>query len=134
MTKTIDKVYDENLIEALKKLPFPIRDEKHNLNIVLLEEDVRKDQNRFEHVSKVHHKLKIRDIESIPESIKKKPILLKDSGREQTYNYYLKRKGDRKTGPSSLCTQPHSEICCFAACGWHTSREISSSLLDFSTF
>ena len=95
MTKRIDKVYDENLIEALKKLPFPIRDEKHNLNIVLLEEDVRKDQNRFEHVSKVHHKLKIRDIESIPESIKKKPILLKDSGREQTYNYYLKRKGDR---------------------------------------
>ena len=93
MTKRIDKVYDENLIEALKKLPFPLRDEKHNLNIVLLEEDVRKDQNRFEHVSKVHHKLKIRDIESIPKNIRKNPILKKDS-RKNTFNYYLKRKGD----------------------------------------
>lgn len=96
MARKKKTVYDNNLIEALKKLPFSIYDKRHNLTIYLDDDRARSNQSRFEHISNSYHKLTVKDIESIPEGIKAKSKLKKDPIRKNTYNYYFIRRGDLK--------------------------------------
>ena len=90
------KFYDQNIIEALKKLPSPIEDKKHNLLIYLNNDQARSNESRFEHIAKNAHELKTRDIESIPEGIKKYIKYSKSKTLKDTYYYYIARKGEDK--------------------------------------
>ena len=94
MAKKRTRIYDPNIIEALRKLPFPLRDTKRNLLICLDNERARSNQNRLEHIAKAAHGLTLRDIESIPEAIAGKSRLKKDKRRKNAFNYFFQRKGD----------------------------------------
>ena len=82
-----------SILEALKKLPFPIVDKKHGLTIYLDDERARSNQTRLEHIAQAHHLLTVKDIEFIPEGIIRQSKLKKDKKRKDTFNYYFKSKG-----------------------------------------
>ena len=86
--------HNQDLLEALKKLPNPIEDKWNGLLVFVEDGPARSNQTRYEHIVQSHHRLKVRDIESIPEGIKGKAIFLKDAKkRKRTYNYFFRRKG-----------------------------------------
>ena len=86
--------YEKDLIAALKKLPFPIYDKRHNLTIFLDDERSRSNQRRFEHISRSYHKLTTKDLEVIPSEIVSRAKLKKDPSRKDTFNYYILRKAE----------------------------------------
>ena len=88
--------YDRNIIEALKKLPSPIEDKKHNLSIYVNNDQARSNESRFEHIAKSAHELKVRDIESIPEGILKYERFRKSTSLKDTYYYFIKRKNNMR--------------------------------------
>ena len=92
MTKKKAIHYDQNLIRALRKLPSPIRDVRHNLTVYLDDRQARSNQSRFEHIARNFHELTVKDIESIPKGIVLESKLKKDKVRKDTYNYYFPRK------------------------------------------
>lgn len=81
MAKKRTTNYDTKIIDALKKLPNPIYDRRHNFTIYLVNDRARSNQERFEHISKNFHELTVKDIESIPEGLKTKSKLKKEKGR-----------------------------------------------------
>ncbi len=83
---------DPRLIEALKKLPNPLHDERHNLTIYLVDDRARSNESRFEHICQGRHELTVKDIESIPKGIKT-AALKTDKNRKDTCSLYLKRRG-----------------------------------------
>ena len=92
--KRNDKIYDQKLIEALKKLPPQIEDKKHGFVIEIKDDRARSNETRFEHIAKKNHELKVRDIEAIPEGIIKYVKYEKSEEIENTFYYYIKRKGE----------------------------------------
>lgn len=88
--------YDENVMEALAKLPKTIFDKKHNLTIIVRNDQARSNQTRFEHIARKDHQLKVRDIESIPEGINRYVKFVKSKSIKDTYYYYIDRKGEDK--------------------------------------
>ena len=88
--------YDRNIIEALKKLPSPIEDKKHNLSIYVNNDQARSNESRFEHIAKSAHELKVKDIESIPEGILKYERFRKSTSLKDTYYYFIKRKNNMR--------------------------------------
>ena len=96
MTQRRPKYYNpEKLIEAINKLPNPLIDKKHNLEIYI-EGYARSNQTRVEHIVDYSHDLKVRDIELIVEGIKNYFCYNKDPIYKDTFNYYLVRKGKDK--------------------------------------
>ena len=94
--KRNEEIYDQNIIEALRKLPNPIKDKKHNLLIYIRNDRARSNETRFEHISKQYHDLKVRDIEAIPNGIRNYIMFRKSDKLKDTYYYYIKRKGEDK--------------------------------------
>ena len=92
MAKKRTKIYDSNLVEALKKLTFPIVDKRHNLTVYLDDERARSNQTRLEHIAKTAHGLSVKDIEGIPEGIIKKSRLKREKKRKNSFNYYFVSK------------------------------------------
>ncbi len=96
MSKKTDlKNVNDSLIEAIKSLPNPMFDSKHNLEIYI-EGNARSNQTRVEHIVQKRHDLKVRDIESVFEGIKKYYLYVKDPVYKDTFNYYIVRKGQDK--------------------------------------
>ncbi len=87
--------YDLNLVEALKKLPNPIIDKKHNLSIFIDDTKARSNQSRFEHIARHFHELRVKDIELIYKGINKNPIFKRDKARKDTFNYLFQRRNDK---------------------------------------
>ncbi len=92
--KRNDKIYDLKLIEALKKLPSQIEDKRHGFVIEIKDDRARSNETRFEHIAKKNHELKVRDIEAIPEGIIRYIKYVKSEEIENTFCYYIKRKGE----------------------------------------
>ena len=90
MSKTKGLSYEEKLINALRKLPAPLEDKRHNLKIFFDDNRARSNESRFEHITKRRHELHPNDIQRIIKNIKK-CILKKDLERTDTYNIYIKR-------------------------------------------
>ena len=88
--------YDQNLIDALKKISFPIYDRKHDLYIYALDNRARSQESRYEHICKSYHELKVRDIESIPDGITSYCKFLKSETLKETYYYFFKRRGESR--------------------------------------
>ncbi len=96
MKKKVGAKYDQKLIEALEKLPSTIEDKKHGFTIVVRNDQARSNETRFEHIAKKNHELKVRDIELIPEGIRKYAKFTKSEDLKDTYYYYIQRKGKDK--------------------------------------
>ena len=95
MAKKSGVTYEQKLIAALKKLPNPLEDKKHNLKIYFQDNRARSNQSRFDHIVDSRHGLSQSDIERIPRYLKT-CIFRKDLERKDTYNIYLKRNHMRE--------------------------------------
>ena len=82
--------YEQKVIEALKGLPNPLEDKRHNLLIVLEDNKIRSNETRFEHISLERHEITPNDIKRIPKVLKK-CIFKIDKERKNTYSIYLRR-------------------------------------------
>lgn len=90
MAKTKGLSYEEKLIKALKELPSPLEDKRHNLKIYFDDNKARSNQSRFEHIVMRRHELLPSDIKRIPRYIIF-CIFKRDPERTDTYNIYIKR-------------------------------------------
>ena len=90
MSKRKGPSYEQKLINALNKLPSPIIDKRHNLEIHINDNRARSNQSRFEHIVSFRHGLRPRDILRIPRYIKT-CLFKKEDGRKDTFNIYIKR-------------------------------------------
>ena len=82
--------YEEKLINALRKLPSPLEDKKHNLKIYFDDNRARSNESRFEHIINQRHGLLASDIERILRYINASK-LKKDKDRKDTFNLFIKR-------------------------------------------
>lgn len=97
MTKLNPSVeHDQNIIEALEKLPKTIYDKKHDLLLYLNDNKTRSNETRFEHIAKKYHQLKVRDIKAIPEGINNYVEFFKNKFINDTYSYLIHRQGKDK--------------------------------------
>lgn len=95
MTKLNPSVeHDQNIIEALEKLPKTIYDKKHDITVCFDNKGSRSNESRFEHIAKKYHQLKVRDIKAIPEGIRSYVRFIKDKDCQETYCYFINRKGE----------------------------------------
>lgn len=90
MSKKKKLSYEEKMLEALKSLPNPIEDKRHNIDIYFNDDRARSNESRFEHVIEKRHELLPSDIKRIPNNIKK-AIFKIDKERKDSYNYYIRR-------------------------------------------
>ena len=93
MAKTKGLSYEEKMINALKKLPNPIKDNKHGIYIYLIDDRARSNESRFEHIVLERHELKQSDIARIIKEIDNSE-LKKDRVRKNVYNIYIKRQNN----------------------------------------
>ena len=96
MSNKHEKEHDELLSDALMKIPFPLKDKRHGFSIYLSDRRASSNETRIKHIINKRHDLKVRDIESIPNGINDYWHYKKDSTYKDTFNYYLKRKGEDK--------------------------------------
>ena len=90
MAKRKGLSYEQKLINALKKLPVPLEDKRHNLKIYFNDNRARSNRSRFEHITEFRHGLIASDIERIPRYIKT-CIFKRDLERTETFNIYIRR-------------------------------------------
>ena len=94
MSKRKGLSYEEKMINALEKLPNPLIDKKHNLEIYFINNRARSNQDRFKHIINYKHSLLASDIERIPRYINSSKLKI-DKERKNTSNIYIKRSGCR---------------------------------------
>ena len=87
--------YETKIVNALKKLPNPLEDVRHDLLLYFADNRARSNESRYEHIAKESHGLVEKDILYIPKGIKESK-LKKDKYRKWTYEYVFKRKGNNK--------------------------------------
>ncbi|MBE6142237.1 MAG: hypothetical protein E7175_05315 [Erysipelotrichaceae bacterium] len=90
MAKRKGPTYEEMMSNLLKTLPFPIVDNRHNINIYFYDDRARSNQNRFDHIIDSRHELLPGDIKRIQKCMKK-AIFKKDKERTNTFNIYITR-------------------------------------------
>ena len=95
MAKRKGLTLEQKLIDALKKLPNPLKDQKHNFEIYFDDNKARSNQSRFEHIVDQRHRLKPSDIERISRYINVSK-LKKDRNRKETFNLFIKRNSLNK--------------------------------------
>lgn len=82
--------YDEHIIDALLKLKTPIIG-KNKKSFFFKKES--NGNTSYEHIALKRHRLKVRDIESIPEILRHPKIEMTDPNNKNYRNYYGIRKG-----------------------------------------
>ena len=93
MAKKKRKIYDPtHLITTIEKWTLPFYDKKHGYYIYV-EGRARSNQTRIEHIVEHGHDLKVRDLELVPNGISDYFEYKKDPLYKNTFNYYIKRKG-----------------------------------------
>lgn len=90
MSKVRGISYQQKIINALKSLPNPLEDKRHNLLIYFVNDRARSNETRFAHIANVRHDLSVSDIRRIPRELKNS-ILKKDKERTDTFNLYIQR-------------------------------------------
>jgi len=90
MAKQKSLTYEQKLTEALKKLPCPLIDKKHNIEIYFNDDRARSNQSRFEHIIDPRHGLLASDIERIGRYLNLSKLKM-DHERKETFNLFVKR-------------------------------------------
>ena len=86
---------NQTIVELLKKIKVPIYDKTHNLNIYFKEKS-KSNETGIEHAAKSYHGLQPSDVEMLVKGISKPLLYVKDKKFKHVFNYYLKRKDDKK--------------------------------------
>ena len=92
MAKKNESLYDEHIIAALKELTQPIIG-KSGKKFYFRE--MARQETGFEHIAKKSHRLKVRDIEIIPEILRHPISEHRDPANYNYRNYYGIRRGDQ---------------------------------------
>ena len=97
MTKK-NREYDQNIIEALKDLPVPLKTfDRHDVYF-----DVNKrDESIFEHIANKKHRLHVVDIKIIPRILADR-LCLKTDKNGKRFRTYIGRRGKTKEKPKYL--------------------------------
>ena len=82
------KEYDQNIINALKSLPVPLKTYKGK---EVLFDVNKRDETIFEHISNKEHHLFVKDIEQIPKILLNKESLNQDNKSHKFHNYIGRR-------------------------------------------
>ena len=101
--KRSEERYDENIVEALLKLKVPIIGHG-GINFYIRDEA--RYENGIQHIAKKSHRLRVRDIESIPEILKHPAVLKQDPNNPNYKNYYGIRKGKEPNLLLKIVTWP----------------------------
>lgn len=100
--------FDQNIINALLALKTPIHgvDGKE-----FLVRDSSRNESGIEHIAIKRHRLKVRDIESLPQILKHPKLVCKDPYNPNYMNYYGIRKGNDSNTLLKIVTWPdeHNE-------------------------
>ncbi len=86
---------NKTIVELLKRIKMPIYDKVHNLNIYFKEKS-KSNETGIEHAAKSYHGLQPSDVEMLVKGINKPLLFIKDKKYKHVFNYYLKRKEDKK--------------------------------------
>ena len=92
MRKKKKLTYSERMIRAIECLPKPLVDKRHRLLIHFIDNQVRSNETRYDHIILKRHELVPSDIKRISECINES-ILRKDKDRKDSYNIYIERNG-----------------------------------------
>ena len=98
-----NQAYDKNIIDALHHLKLPI------IGIDGKEFSIRKkarNETGVEHIAKKSHRLKVRDIESVPSILKHPQLMCNDPDNHIYKNYYGIRKGEDQDTFVKIVTSP----------------------------
>ena len=83
-----NKYYDENILNALKVLPVPLKTfDNHDVTF----EENKRNETIFEHIGKQKHRFKLSDIKVIPQILRDPKSLKKDAKKNVFRNYEGKR-------------------------------------------
>ena len=96
--------FDQNIIDALLKLKMPIIGK--NGKTFLLRDNARFESG-LEHIAKKTHRLKVRDIESVPSILKHPKFEMQDPNNRNYRNYYGIRKSDNSEILLKIVTWPY---------------------------
>lgn len=102
--QTENEKYDQHIIDALLKLKTPIK------GINKKEFDIRstgRNENGIEHIASKRHRLKVRDIESIPDILRHPKIVTPDPHNKNYMNYYGIRRGKDESMFLKIITWPY---------------------------
>ena len=86
---------NKTIVELLKRIKMPIYDKVHNLNIYFKEKS-KSNETGIEHAAKSYHGLQPSDVEMLVKGINKPLLYIKDKKFKHVFNYYLRRKDDKK--------------------------------------
>lgn len=96
-------LYDQHIVDALLKLKMPIvgvDGRKFYLR------DMARNESGIKHIAKKSHRLKVRDIESVPNILKHPKLWCSDPDNKIYRNYYGIRKGDDSNTFLKIVTSP----------------------------
>ena len=83
--------FDQNLVDAINKLCWPL---VNNNGIKVFLRNSARYESGAEHIAGKLHELKVRDIKAIPEGIRSYVRFIKDKDCQETYCYFINRKGE----------------------------------------
>ena len=85
----------KTIVELLESIKMPLFDKVHNL-FLYFRPQARSNETGVEHAAKAYHGLQPSDVEMIVKGINKPLLFKKDRKHKYVFNYYLKRKHDKK--------------------------------------
>ena len=86
---------NKTIVELLQSVKVPIYDKTHNLYLYF-KEQARSNETGVEHAAKSYHGLRPSDVEMLVKNINKPLLYIRDRHHKHVFNYYLKRKDDKK--------------------------------------
>ena len=86
---------NKTIVELLESIKVPIYDKTHNLYLYF-KVQARSNETGVEHAAKSYHGLQPSDVEMLVKNISKPLLFAKDKRHKYVFNYYLKRKEDKK--------------------------------------
>lgn len=91
MAKT--REIDKHIIKALEDLKQPLI-LKDNVRVIFAEKG--RKETRFEHIADKKHRLKVSDIEMLPDILRNSTLISRSKKKDHSIIYYGKRKGRKK--------------------------------------
>ena len=85
---------DKNILNAIVKLQWPLLNNEGKIVYVRVNA---RNENGFEHIAGKNHYLKVRDIEQIPQILKKPYKIINENKGRKGKSYFGIRKGDNKS-------------------------------------
>ena len=86
---------NKTIVELLESIKMPIYDKNHDL-FLYFKAKSRSNETGVEHAAKAYHGLQPLDVGLLVKGINKPLLFKRDQKHKYVYNYYLKRKHDKK--------------------------------------